>query len=83
MTAAVMGSQALADCLRAQRQQGDLTGLAAAFQTKLSQAVADPWQLAIREDQRWPTTEVAEDVLPIRPQVSSAMVNLTTVSFEV
>ena len=82
MTAAVMGSQALADCLKAQRRQGDLTGLAAAFQTKLSQAVADPWQLAIREDQRWPTTEVAEDVLPIRPQVSSAMVNLATVSFE-
>ncbi len=69
MTAAVMGSQALDHCLREQRQQGDLTGLAGAFQNKLSQAVADPWQLAIREDNRWPTTEVAEDIVPVHHQV--------------
>jgi hypothetical protein len=32
--------------------------------------VADPWQLAIREDQRWPTTEVAEDIIPVRHRLS-------------
>jgi 2-polyprenyl-6-methoxyphenol hydroxylase-like FAD-dependent oxidoreductase len=70
MTAAVMGSRALDDCLREQQRQGDLTGLAGAFQIKLSQAVADPWQLAIREDKRWPDTEVAEDIVPVRHRVS-------------
>lgn len=70
MTAAVMGSQVLDYCLKAQRHQGNLMGLSKVFQTKLSQAVADPWQLAIRQDKRWPTTEVAEDIIPIRPQVS-------------
>jgi 2-polyprenyl-6-methoxyphenol hydroxylase-like FAD-dependent oxidoreductase len=70
MTAAVMGSQALDHCLRAQRRQGGLTGLAGAFQIKLSQTVADSWQLAIREDKRWATTEVAEDILSIRHRVS-------------
>jgi 2-polyprenyl-6-methoxyphenol hydroxylase-like FAD-dependent oxidoreductase len=76
MTAAVMGSQALDHCLREQRRQGDLTGLAGAFQSKLSQTVADLWQLAIREDKRWPTTEVAEDILSIRSRVSRPAVAL-------
>lgn len=80
MTAAVMASQALADCLNVQRRQGDLTGLAGAFQNKLSQAVADPWQLAIREDKRWPTTEVAEDIIPLRHQVQGS--RLSTVQME-
>jgi 2-polyprenyl-6-methoxyphenol hydroxylase-like FAD-dependent oxidoreductase len=70
MTAAVMGSRALDHCLKAQRPQGDLTGLAGAFQIKLSQTVADSWQLAIREDKRWATTEVAEDILSIRSPVT-------------
>jgi len=74
MTAAVMGSQALNDCLAVQRGRGNLTGLASAFQKKLSQAVADPWQLAIREDKRWPTTEIAEDILSIRIPVSRPVV---------
>lgn len=70
MTAAVTGSQALAHCLRAQRRQGNLTGLAGAFQIKLSQTVGDSWQLAIREDKRWATTEVADHIPSIRPRVS-------------
>lgn len=74
MSAAVMGSRALDHCLREQRHQGDLTGLAGAFQIKLSQAVADPWQLAVREDKRWPSTEVVEDILSIQHQASKSAV---------
>jgi len=76
MTTAIMSSQALDHALREQRHRGDLTGLASAFQLKLSQTVADPWQFAIREDKRWPTTEVAEDILSIERQVSKPAVTL-------
>lgn len=65
MTAAVMGSQALDACLTAQRRRGDLTGLSRAFQLELSRAVADPWQLAVRADKRWPATDVIEEIIPI------------------
>jgi 2-polyprenyl-6-methoxyphenol hydroxylase-like FAD-dependent oxidoreductase len=58
MTAAVLGSLALEQCLRAQQRQGDLSGLPKAFQTQLSRVVADPWQMVTREDGRWPATEV-------------------------
>lgn len=58
MTAAAMSGQALDHCLQAQRERGDLTGLAQAFQQELSRVVADPWKLATREDKRWPATEV-------------------------
>ncbi len=75
MTAALMGSQALDRCLHEQARQSGLTGLAAIFQKQLSQAVADPWRLATREDRRWPTTEVAQDIAPVRFQVSDFRVN--------
>jgi 2-polyprenyl-6-methoxyphenol hydroxylase-like FAD-dependent oxidoreductase len=58
MTAAVLGSQALEQCLRGQQRQGGLTGLAEAFQAQLSRVVAEPWQMVTREDRRWPATEV-------------------------
>jgi 2-polyprenyl-6-methoxyphenol hydroxylase-like FAD-dependent oxidoreductase len=58
MTAAVLGSQALEQCLQVQQGQGNMTGLAEAFQSQLSRVVADPWQMVTREDQRWPATEV-------------------------
>jgi 2-polyprenyl-6-methoxyphenol hydroxylase-like FAD-dependent oxidoreductase len=58
MTAAVLGSRALEQCLTAHHRREDLTGLAKAFQTQLSRVVADPWQMVTREDQRWPATEI-------------------------
>ncbi len=64
ITAALLGSGALARSLEAQRSQGDLLGLASAFQSELRQAVASAWHLATREDRRWPGTEVTKEVEP-------------------
>ena len=64
ITAALLGSQALAQTLETQRDQGDLLGLASAFQAELRQAVASAWHLATREDRRWPGTEVTKEVQP-------------------
>jgi len=71
MTAAVMGSQALAYCLEEQSGRNHLTGLARSFQAKLSRIVADPWRLAVREDRRWPITKVTEEVMPVWLQLPS------------
>jgi hypothetical protein len=76
MTAAVMGGQALARSLEDQHRQNDLTGLAGSFQVQLKQSLASAWALATREDQRWPSTKVAERVdspLPHRRQTSPAL----------
>lgn len=67
MTAAVLGSEALAQSLAGQTL-GDLAGLAKAFQTQLKQAVASAWQMATREDQRWPNTEVVQLYNPDAPR---------------
>jgi 2-polyprenyl-6-methoxyphenol hydroxylase-like FAD-dependent oxidoreductase len=64
ITAALLGSQALAQTIEAQRDQDDLLGLASAFQSELRQAVASAWHLATREDRRWPATEVTKEVEP-------------------
>ena len=60
MSAAVMGSQALDQCLREQRRHDNLVGLAKVFQNQLVQAVAESWRLTTHADQRWPGTEVTE-----------------------
>ena len=62
ITAAVMGSRALAQCLSEQRNRQELTGLARAFQTELSRAVASTWKMSTSQDQRWPATEVAKQL---------------------
>lgn len=67
MTAAAMAGQALALSLEAHRR-ANMTGLARIFQQQLSRVVADPWRLAVREDKRWPATEVAENVVSTRPR---------------
>jgi 2-polyprenyl-6-methoxyphenol hydroxylase-like FAD-dependent oxidoreductase len=66
MTAAAMGSLALDHALKQQQNKAgsDLTGLAKSFQKQLSKAVAGTWAMGTREDQRWPATEVAENVVP-------------------
>jgi 2-polyprenyl-6-methoxyphenol hydroxylase-like FAD-dependent oxidoreductase len=71
MTAAVMGSQALAYCLKKQSEKNHLAGLAQAFQAQLSRIVADPWQLSVREDQRWPVTKVIKEAMPAWIQLPS------------
>jgi 2-polyprenyl-6-methoxyphenol hydroxylase-like FAD-dependent oxidoreductase len=71
MTAAVMGSQALAKCLEEQSERRQLAGLAQAFQAQLSQVVADSWQLAVREDRRWPLTKETKELLPVGLQLPS------------
>jgi 2-polyprenyl-6-methoxyphenol hydroxylase-like FAD-dependent oxidoreductase len=67
ITAAMLGSRALAQTLEVHQNQSDLTGLAAAFQSALRQAVASAWHMATREDRRWPGTVVAKEVEP-RPR---------------
>jgi 2-polyprenyl-6-methoxyphenol hydroxylase-like FAD-dependent oxidoreductase len=64
ITAALLGSRALAQSFEVQQAQADLTGLAAAFQSELRQAVASAWHLATREDRRWPGTAVTKEVEP-------------------
>jgi hypothetical protein len=76
MTASLMGSQALKSSLEEQKNQVDLAGLVQNFQTRLSQNVASAWKMATREDRRWPSTEVTEQldiVSPRRRQVLEAL----------
>jgi 2-polyprenyl-6-methoxyphenol hydroxylase-like FAD-dependent oxidoreductase len=80
ITAALLGSRAPAQSLEARRSQGDLIGLAAAFQSELRQAVASAWHLATREDRRWPGTEVTKDVEPRLHRVPSIKLNPAFVS---
>jgi 2-polyprenyl-6-methoxyphenol hydroxylase-like FAD-dependent oxidoreductase len=75
MTAALMGSQALADCLEQQRGQDSLIGLAGKFQQELRQAVASAWHLATREDRRWPATKVTNDVASVQHRAPSLRLN--------
>lgn len=61
ITVAALSSQTLRRCLEEQRREtGTLAGLAERFQGQLSQVAAGPWQMATREDQRWPATETYE-----------------------
>jgi flavin-dependent dehydrogenase len=83
MTAAVIGSLALDESLKAQRRQhqpGDLTGLAAAFPKQLSQALADLWQMAISQDRRWPRVEVNDEVALVRRQRRQLAAKIVQVS---
>jgi flavin-dependent dehydrogenase len=57
MTVAAAGALALAGCLRAQGQRGDLRGLAARFQRRLARQLAPVWTLATNGDLRAPGTE--------------------------
>lgn len=79
MTVAAMSSLALDRCLKSlsQRQAvNDLIGLAGMFQKQLNKVVAGPWQMAIREDRRWPSTEVAEQqFVPVRHRFPSLQFN--------
>ena len=63
MTAAALGTQALDEILREQFQTapaGESSGLAGAFQKRLSQATARLWRLAIAADLRWPETTATQ-----------------------
>jgi 2-polyprenyl-6-methoxyphenol hydroxylase-like FAD-dependent oxidoreductase len=62
MTSALLGLEGLADCLKEQRSQGDLIGLAQTFQQRLRQATNTVWQLITNDDLRWPATLVTERV---------------------
>lgn len=84
MTAAVMGSLALDHSLKAQRDQakaGDITGLAMTFQKQLPGVMADLWQMVTSQDQRWPTTEVAEQVALAPRPVQQKTVRLSKPPF--
>jgi flavin-dependent dehydrogenase len=61
MTAAILGSQALERSLREQRD-GDLKGLAQAFQKQLAHSTSRLWQLSTSEDLKWNETEVVETI---------------------
>ncbi len=57
ITAAAIGSQALAESLQAHFQRaltGDVNGLAPAFQKHLHHALLGLWNTLAREDRRWP-----------------------------
>lgn len=59
MTAAVLGSLALNKTLQA-HGAADLTGLAGAFQQRLSRTMAELWNMTTGQDRRWPQVEVSE-----------------------
>lgn len=61
MTAAVTGSLALDQALKAQRQQSGLTGLARAFQQQLSESVSPLWHMATEQEWDWSMTEVTDN----------------------
>jgi hypothetical protein len=69
MTAAVLGSQALDRSLQQRSEQRNLIGLAKTFQTELARAVAAPWKMAIKQDQRWPETITTDNISPLKAQV--------------
>jgi 2-polyprenyl-6-methoxyphenol hydroxylase-like FAD-dependent oxidoreductase len=59
MTTGALAAAALGECLSAQRRRhpdGDLTGLAGRFQSKLARQNAGPWALATGEDFRFRQT---------------------------
>jgi 2-polyprenyl-6-methoxyphenol hydroxylase-like FAD-dependent oxidoreductase len=63
MTASALGSRALAECLHERQAQlalGDVAGLAAAFQERLSSALAGVWHKTTEKEWRWPLTEVTD-----------------------
>ena len=60
MTAAAIGSQALNQCL-AQQPQGDLTGLAHAFQKQLSHSLSRLWHTVTSQDWQWPATTITDN----------------------
>jgi 2-polyprenyl-6-methoxyphenol hydroxylase-like FAD-dependent oxidoreductase len=60
MTVATLGAQALDRALTQQRKrhgEGNLTGLAAAFQKELGKVAVGPWQMATGQDRRWRSVE--------------------------
>jgi hypothetical protein len=82
MTAAVLGSLALNDALQTQRAEArgsGLTGLASAFQKRLSHAMADLWKLVTDQDRRWPMVEVVEEVDLARRQRQRLVARMTQV----
>lgn len=85
MTAAVTGVAALENSLNQQTQQRHLRGLAATFQKQLSHVLADLWQLATGQDQRWPNLEIAQETMPAwyRPPVHRRSRTSTTTGYRV
>ena len=80
MTAAVLGSLALNQSLRAQEagaNSSDLTGLAGAFQKQLSRVMVDLWDMVTEQDRRWPMVEVIEQVDLARRQRQQAVARIT------
>lgn len=61
MTAAAVSSRTLDDVLSEPRFRGDLTGLAQAFQRRLAGSINVLWQQAVRNDWRWPATEISDN----------------------
>ncbi len=65
MSVASMESVELANCITEHRKThevGDFTGLAQAFQKRVANVVAMPWQLASGEDRRWLPNDKADTV---------------------
>jgi flavin-dependent dehydrogenase len=60
MTAAAIGGQALDQCL-AQQPPGDLTGLARAFQSQLSDSLSHLWHMVTSQAWQWSETTVTDN----------------------
>lgn len=80
MTSALLGLEGLADCLKEQRSQGNLIGLAQTFQQRLRQATDTVWQLITNDDLRWPATLVTErvDSTALLRQRAAASISVVT-----
>jgi flavin-dependent dehydrogenase len=61
MTAAAVSSQVLDQTLKAQRHIPEMLGLAETFQKKLAASIAALWQQAVRNEWRWPATDISDN----------------------
>lgn len=72
MTAAAVSSSVLQETLEAQQRAGGVEGLAEAFQKKLSRRIASLWQQAVRNEWRWPQTEISDNTEELYGQAAYA-----------
>ncbi|NJN94958.1 MAG: 2-polyprenyl-6-methoxyphenol hydroxylase-like oxidoreductase [Anaerolineales bacterium] len=75
MTAAVLGSLALDKTLQA-HGAADLTGLAGAFQQRLSRTMTELWNMTTGQDRRWPQVEVTEPLEQARRERRRAVATI-------
>jgi 2-polyprenyl-6-methoxyphenol hydroxylase-like FAD-dependent oxidoreductase len=72
MTAAAVSSSVLNTTLQAQQTADVVEGLAEAFQKKLAGSIAALWQQAVRNEWRWPKTDISDNTEEIYAEAAVA-----------